>query len=112
MAAKPKETVPDDQHKAFDEEELREDGSRPGSILDFFKRVGLIKGAQYQTVVMTSAAGRSYIGPVEIADIAAIAEAGQSVPVEIVITFTEPGMKARHFVRFSQLVSWSDARNP
>ena len=91
--------VPDDQPESEDQ--------RP-RILAFFERVGLVKGEVYQTVVMNAAGGRTYIGPAEIVDIAAVGEHDRVVPDEIVIAFTEPGMKgALHRVRYSQLVSWS-----
>lgn len=89
-----------------DEPALVEDDSRP-MILAFFERVGLVKGGRFKTVVMTSAAGRSYIGPVVVQDIAAIGNGDDVVPSEIVISFSEPGLSVLHRVRYSQLVCWS-----
>lgn len=98
----------DDQAPAKDDQAPAAPAKQQPPILAFFERIGLVKGNEFQTVVMTSAAGRSYIGPVIVEDIAAIGNQDDILPSEIVVTFAEPGMKARHRVRYSELVHWTE----
>lgn len=78
---------------------VAEEDARP-NLVRLFEKIGLVKGAQYKTVVMAGIAG--YIGPVAVDQVYGCAGSDGQVE-EAVIRFTEPGTSSVHYVRWSQI---------
>jgi len=76
-----------------------EEDRRP-NLVKLFDKIGLVKGARYQTVTLS--ASPLYIGPVVVETIVGSAGADGQV-AEAVIVFSEPGTNTVHRVRWSEI---------